>query len=67
MIEMYNGSATKDKKLLHEAQQMLSDARRKIEYIRMQIVRLRNQQVGSTASDTSEGENCRCIRLVLER
>jgi len=52
MIEMYNGNATKDKKLLQEAQLMLNDAKRKIEYIRMQMVRLRNQQVDNVSDAT---------------
>lgn len=39
MISMYNGGSSKDKKLLAEAQQMLSDAKTKIEMIRMQILK----------------------------
>ena len=49
MIETYNSSAARDKKMLPEAQSMLSDAKRKIEYIRMQIARLENHR-SSTAS-----------------
>ena len=44
MIETYNSSAARDKKMLQEAETMLRDAKRKIEYIRMQIVRLENQR-----------------------
>jgi len=53
MIETYNSGGARDKKMLQEAQSMLSDARRKIEYIRMQIVRLEKQQ-----SDTSSLISC---------
>ena len=45
MIETYTSGSTRDKKLLQEAQLMLSDAKRKIEYIRMQMLRVRNQKV----------------------
>ena len=43
MIQMYSGSG-KDKKLLQEAQQMLTDAKAKMEYIRMMINRVKQQQ-----------------------
>lgn len=42
MIQMYN--TQKDKKLLGEAQLMLEDAKAKIEYIRMMMQRVRQQQ-----------------------
>lgn len=45
MIAMYKGHSSRDKKLLAEAQQMLSDAKTKMEIIRMQI--LKAQQKGS--------------------
>lgn len=49
MIETYNSGAVRDKKMLQEAQSMLSDAKRKIEYIRMQIVRLENQRADTSS------------------
>lgn len=56
MIETYNSGLSKDKKLLVEAQAMLADARRKIEYIRMQILRMHNQRT-ENGSDRAEGNN----------
>ena len=54
MINMY--SSQKEKKLLAEAQQMLGDAKNKVEYIRMQI--LREQQKETTnAAATSRDDN----------
>ena len=49
MIHMYSGGSSRDKKLLAEAQQMLSDAKTKIEIIRMQI--LKAQQKGDTQEE----------------
>lgn len=56
MIETYNNGLSKDKKLLVEAQTMLTDAKRKIEYIRMQILRTRNQKT-ENSSDGDGGGN----------
>ena len=39
MITLYSSGSTRDKKLLAEAQQMLTDAKTKIEIIRMQMLR----------------------------
>ena len=54
MIEMYSSGSGKDKKLLAEAQQMLSDAKRKMEYIRMQILKLSSQK-STEVGDTNHG------------
>ncbi|XP_067941075.1 serine/threonine-protein kinase N2-like [Watersipora subatra] len=65
MISMY--SQTKDKKLLQEAQQMLEDARTKIEIVRMQILRV--QQAGKHqggAESTPQEANSKKIDLRLE-
>lgn len=43
MIQMYS-SGKENRKLLQEAQQMLTDAKAKIEYIRMMIVRVKQKQ-----------------------
>jgi len=50
MIERYGGSSG-DKKLLADAQTMLADSRRKIDYIRMQQLRLRNMKSGVPDED----------------
>ena len=55
MIKMYSAGSTKDKKLLGEAQQLLSDTRRKIEYIRMQI--LKTQQKSDLTSSNSDASD----------
>jgi len=55
MIERSAG----DKKLLADAQTMLADSRRKIDYIRMQQLRLRNMKSGVPDED----RNCRCLYL----
>jgi hypothetical protein len=54
MIEKYTacgGSSSRDKKLHQEALTMLADAKRKIEYLRMQLLLLRNKKPGGTSSD----------------
>ncbi|RWS31356.1 serine/threonine-protein kinase N2-like protein [Leptotrombidium deliense] len=43
MIQMYSGSS-RDRKLLAEAQLMLSDAKSKLEYIRMMIMKVKQKQ-----------------------
>ena len=53
MIEMYSSGPSKDKKLLAEAQQMFADAKRKIEYIRMQILRSEQRSVDNTLDNDS--------------
>ena len=39
MIQMYSSGASRDKKLLSKAEDMLKDAKTKIEIIRLQILR----------------------------
>ena len=60
MIETYNSGAARDKKMLQEAQSMLSDAKRKIEYIRMQIVRLENQRSDASSLGGCGSTDCMC-------
>ena len=50
MIQMYS-SGKENRKLLQEAQQMLTDAKAKIEYIRMMIVRVKQKQDSHLPSD----------------
>ncbi|CAE1332215.1 PKN2 [Acanthosepion pharaonis] len=54
MISMYSSGSSRDKKLLAEAQQMLSDAKMKIEIIRMQT--LKAAQDASARSDGQQTE-----------
>lgn len=54
MISMYSSGSSRDKKLLMEAQQMLSDAKMKIEIIRMQT--LKAVQDSSSQSDGQQTE-----------
>jgi len=65
MIETYNSSAARDKKLLQEAQSMLSDAKRKIEYIRMQIVRLENQRSHTASLASCNSVDCMLIYCLM--
>ncbi len=51
MISMYQGGSSRDKKLLAEAQQMLIDAKTKIDIIRMQILKVQ-QKNDSTVPDS---------------
>lgn len=44
MISMYSSGTFRDKKLLAEAQQMLNDAKTKMEIIRMQSIKVSNDQ-----------------------
>ncbi|XP_013394194.1 serine/threonine-protein kinase N2 isoform X3 [Lingula anatina] len=55
MIHMYG--ASRDKKLLAEAQQMLSDAKTKIEIIRMQILKASQQQQQQNISENEKENN----------
>lgn len=54
MIAMYSSGSSRDKKLLAEAQQMLSDAKTKIEIIRMQM--LKANQDHTSASGDADGK-----------
>lgn len=47
MITMYSTGSSRDKKMLAEAQQMLSDAKTKIEIIRMQMLKVDSAEVNS--------------------
>ena len=52
MIENYSAlGAARDKKMHQEAQAMLADAKRKIEYIRMQLLLLKNKKLGGASGD----------------
>ena len=54
MIVMYSGGAVRDKKLLNKAEEMLKDAKTKIEIIRLQILRaLPNEESNEEKDDRS--------------
>ncbi|KAK3087214.1 hypothetical protein FSP39_003180, partial [Pinctada imbricata] len=53
MITMYSSGTFKDRKLLAEAQQMLSDAKTKMEIIRMQMLKV-TQDASATDEDASQ-------------
>ena len=56
MISMYKGGSTRDRKLLAEAQQLLVDAKAKIDVIRMQILKAQQQaDAGGTATGDVDG------------
>ncbi|XP_059175085.1 serine/threonine-protein kinase N2-like [Physella acuta] len=54
MITMYSTGSSRDKKMLAEAQQMLSDAKTKIEIIRMQMLKVDSAEVNSRDGKASE-------------
>ncbi|XP_077503746.1 serine/threonine-protein kinase N isoform X3 [Amblyomma americanum] len=54
MLQMYSSGPSKDRKLLAEAQQMQADSKAKIDYIRMMMARLRQNQ-DSHSKETGEG------------
>ncbi|GFR91744.1 serine/threonine-protein kinase N2 [Elysia marginata] len=56
MITMYSTGSSRDKKLLAEAQQMLSDAKTKIEIIRMQMLKV-NQDSGGEINSKDGQKN----------
>ncbi|XP_076455221.1 serine/threonine-protein kinase N2-like isoform X2 [Babylonia areolata] len=60
MIAMYSTGSSRDKKLLAEAQQMLSDAKTKIEIIRMQMLKA-NQDTGGAPGSDQHGNRCEIL------
>ncbi|XP_066436457.1 serine/threonine-protein kinase N3 isoform X2 [Eleutherodactylus coqui] len=64
IIQMFSSGASKDRKLLNTAQQMLQDSRIKTELLRMQIVKL-TQSPGS-ASDLQNSDTLSPLELRLE-
>ncbi|XP_015795944.1 serine/threonine-protein kinase N [Tetranychus urticae] len=54
LLQMYTSGSSKDKKLLAEAQLMLSDAKEKIEYIKMMVNRVKHKQ---DLENIAKGEN----------
>ncbi|XP_075691221.1 serine/threonine-protein kinase N3 isoform X2 [Rhinoderma darwinii] len=64
IIQMFSSGASKDRKLLSTAQQMLQDSRIKTELLRMQIVKLTSPQ--GSASDVHESDTLSLLELRLE-
>ncbi|XP_033850870.3 serine/threonine-protein kinase N2-like isoform X1 [Acipenser ruthenus] len=56
MIQMYSNGASKDRKMLSTAQQMLQDSRTKMELIRMQIIKLGQSAGGGKQSVEPDGD-----------
>ncbi|KAM8933352.1 serine/threonine-protein kinase N3 [Pelodytes ibericus] len=65
IIHMFSSGASKDRKLLATAQQMLQDSRIKTELLRMQIVKLA-QAPGSTSEFPDQTETLSPIELRVE-
>ncbi|CAH1785990.1 unnamed protein product [Owenia fusiformis] len=61
MIQMYSHGSSRDKKLLAEAQQMLIDAKTKIDIIRMQILKA-NQGSGDGDSNSDGMESATSVK-----
>jgi protein kinase N len=55
MIQMYSSGSSKDKKLLSEAQQMLTDAKAKMEYIRLMIAKAKQKESEERSSSSTPG------------
>ena len=55
MIQMYSSGSSKDKKLLVEAQQMLTDAKAKMEYIRLMIAKAKQKESEEQSSSSTPG------------
>ncbi|XP_044125050.1 serine/threonine-protein kinase N3 isoform X1 [Bufo gargarizans] len=64
IIQMFSSGASKDRKLLATAQQMLQDSRIKTELLRMQIVKL--TQSPGAASDLNDSDTLSPLELRLE-
>jgi len=62
MIQSLTSGHSRDKKLLQEAQQMLADSRVKIEFLKLRILKikqnkqLRQQQVAGVGDSSSNGD-----------
>ena len=54
MIAVYKGSSSREKKLVAEAQQMLSDSKRKIDFIRMEILKIEQQKPDASQFEESK-------------
>ncbi|XP_054290402.1 serine/threonine-protein kinase N-like [Macrosteles quadrilineatus] len=56
MIQSLTSGHTRDKKLLAEAQQMLADSRAKIEYLRMRIMKVKQNRTQKSQDHSSNGD-----------
>ena len=58
MIAMYSQGSFRDKKMLAEAQQMLGDAKTKIEIIRMQMLKANQHDNHTEIHNRDGGQDC---------
>uniref|UniRef100_A0A0B7AI39 protein kinase C n=1 Tax=Arion vulgaris TaxID=1028688 RepID=A0A0B7AI39_9EUPU len=66
MITMYSTGSFRDKKMLAEAQQMLSDAKTKIEIIRMQMLKASQESADTNSKDGQTNEILSPLELRME-
>lgn len=57
MIQSLTSGHLRDKKLLAEAQQMLADSKAKIEFLRMRILKVKQNRQPKTLDTTSNGDS----------
>ena len=57
MIQSLTSGHSRDKKLLAEAQQMLADSRAKIEFLRMRILKVKQNRQQKPPDTASNGES----------
>ncbi|KAF4531923.1 hypothetical protein B566_EDAN000952, partial [Ephemera danica] len=56
MIQSYSGGHSRDKKLLAEAQQMLADSKAKIEFLRMRMLKVKQNRHQDPHNASNNGE-----------
>ncbi|XP_053674226.1 serine/threonine-protein kinase N [Anopheles nili] len=61
-----SGHHGRDKKLLAEAHQMLADSKAKIEYLRLKILKVRQNQLSSKGSEENGGESANATKQPQE-
>lgn len=61
-----SGHHGRDKKLLAEAHQMLADSKAKIEYLRLKILKVRQNKLSSKGSEENGGESANAAKQPQE-
>jgi len=64
MLNQYSGN--KDKKLLVEAEELLQDSKAKIEYLRMKILKTKQQQTGDSVNSFDKAEQITPVEERIE-
>ena len=64
MLNQYSGN--KDKKLLIEAEELLQDSKAKIEYLRMKILKTKQQQSGESMNSFDKAEQITPVEERIE-